>query len=119
MVKAPTAGPSPATTKMLNRWPPPAGYPHDQGDQEDYQEHKEEYLRDTRSSRRRAAKAEEGGDDCDDEKYQRPVKIPAPSRACRPPLRGPPERRAASPSITGRFARWFQKDTEQRQAVGY
>ena len=73
MVKAPDAGPSPATTKILDRWPPPAGYPHDQGDHEDYQKHKEEYLRDTGSGRRYAAKSEEGSYDRDDKKYQRPV----------------------------------------------
>ena len=72
MVKAPGAGPSPAT-RVSDRRPPPADYPHDQGDQEDYQEHKEEHLRDTGSGRRYAAKSEEGGNDRDDEKYQRPV----------------------------------------------
>lgn len=58
---------------MLDRRPPPAGYPHYQGDHEDYQEHKEEYLRDSGGGRRHSAKSEEGGNDRDDEKYQRPV----------------------------------------------
>jgi len=58
---------------MLDGRPPPARYPHHKGDQEDYQEHKEEYLRDTSSGRCHAAKSEQGGNDRDDEEYQRPV----------------------------------------------
>ena len=42
-------------------------------DQKDHQEHKEQYLRDAGSGRCDAAKSEKGGDDRDDEEYQRPV----------------------------------------------
>jgi len=54
-------------------WPPSAGHSYDQRNQKDYQEHKEQYLRDACSCRCDTAKSKNGGDKRNDEEYQRPV----------------------------------------------
>src|SRR5215469_478450 len=80
----------PVVEKLLNRWcreamllytgTPATSKSCDQGDDKDHQEDKEEELCNSGRCHRHAPESENGCDDCDDQKYQRPIQHIASSR---------------------------------------